>query len=119
MARKLTKRELNALVSALVRQGLKTCDIYLFGSTAKGFATRHSDRDFCIVVPDGTSDIDGLWVKLTTTLGLKGFDFDLVIVTQSDYRTNKISPILHEIRKTGIKVHTGLESSPLSANFAR
>lgn len=108
MARKLTKRELNALVSELVRQGLKTFDIYLFGSAAKGLATKHSDRDFCIVVPDGTPDIGGLWVQLTTTLGLKGFDFDLVIVTQSDYSTNKISPILHEIRKTGIKVLDGL-----------
>lgn len=111
MARKLTQRELNALVSELSRRHLEKFDIYLFGSTAKGLATKHSDRDFCIVVPDKTHDLDGLWIKLTATLGPKGYDFDLIIVTQSDYKKNKISPILHEIRKTGIKVYSALSTA--------
>ena len=105
MARKLTKRELKALVSELRRHNLKKCDIYLFGSTAKGFATKHSDRDFCMIMPDDTQNLDHLWVRLVASLGMKGFNFDLVIVTQSNFKKNKISPILHEIRETGIEVH--------------
>jgi predicted nucleotidyltransferase len=104
MARKLTKRELNALVTELSRLGVEGFEIILFGSTAKGLATKHSDRDFCIVVPDDTADLHRLWVKLNGTLGIKGFNFDLIIVTRSDYKNDKISPILHEIRKTGIRV---------------
>lgn len=106
MARKLTKRELNALVAEIKRLNIKKFDVYLFGSTAKNLATKFSDRDFCIVVPDLTPDLDQVWIKLIGTLGIKGFNFDLFVVKQSEYKQNKLSPILHEIRTTGIQVYS-------------
>lgn len=104
MAVKLTKKELNALLRALERMGVTWTAVYLFGSTAKGFATRESDRDFCVIVPDKTPDTADLAAKLTGSLGLAGFNFDIIVTTTTEFRSNKISPILHEIRQTGIKV---------------
>lgn len=104
MASRLTKRELKALTSALDQLGVAWEAIYLFGSTAKGFATKDSDRDFCVIVPDDTQNIDAHWNKLSSSLGLKGFNFDILLTTESEFLTNKVSPILHEIRNTGIKV---------------
>ena len=106
MARKLTKRELKALVQEIRRCDLSTFDIYLFGSAAKGLATKHSDRDFCIVVPDNTPNTDQHWHTLMRNLCPKGFDFDILIVTKSEFEKNKISPILHEIRMHGINVYS-------------
>jgi predicted nucleotidyltransferase len=100
VASKLTKRELNALIKSLDQHGIKWSSIYLFGSTARGEATKHSDRDFCILVPDNGKDIDRQGIKVNAQLGLAGFNFDVLFTTTTEFRKNKISPILHEIRTT-------------------
>ena len=46
MAIKLSERELKALIQELEIAKLKWSEIYLFGSTAKGYAGPHSDEDF-------------------------------------------------------------------------
>ncbi len=104
MARRLTKKELNALTSELKKLNANWKAIYLFGSTAKGTATAHSDRDFCVVMPTGSKDLDRLWVKLNGQLGYKGFHFDIVVTDEKEFLKNMISPILHEIRTTGVRV---------------
>ena len=104
MATKLTKRELKALIDELEGVKLAWSAIYLFGSTAKGYATPESDRDFCVVLPRKNSNIRELDIKNNCALGLKGYNFDIVITTEREFKNNKISPILHEIRTSGVKV---------------
>jgi predicted nucleotidyltransferase len=104
MAVKLTKKELKALTDELSRIGVKWTTIYLFGSTAKGHADKDSDRDFCVIVPDATTNVDRLWVKLNASLGTKGYNFDVLLAKEGDFAKSTISPIFHEIKSTGIKV---------------
>ncbi len=106
MAHKLTSRELKALTSELQKIGILHFEIFLFGSTAKGEAKAHSDRDFCIVVPNGiVIDLDKAWIAvLTAALGMKGFNFDIILTTKNEFKNNKISPILHQVRISGKKV---------------
>jgi predicted nucleotidyltransferase len=101
---KLSKRELDALIEELAAVNLQWSEIYLFGSTAKGYAGPHSDRDFCVVIPKKPRNLHQIDIKLNKTLGLKGFNFDIVTTTTREFKKNKISPILHEIRTTGMKV---------------
>ena len=104
MAVKLSERELKALIHELAVVELTWTEIYLFGSTAKGHAGPDSDRDFCVVIPKQPHNMHQLDIKLNSTLGLKGYNFDIIITTAREFKQNKVSPILHEIRKTGVKV---------------
>jgi predicted nucleotidyltransferase len=104
MASKLTKRELKALIDAMQDHNIAWSSIYLFGSTAKGHATRHSDRDFCIVLPDREKKLGRREIKLNAQLGFSGYNFDVIFTTATEFRKNRLSPILNEIRTTGIQV---------------
>lgn len=104
MAVKLSKRELNALIKELNAAGLEWTSIYLFGSTAKGYATAQSDRDFCILVSQYPKNLKQIDIQINKCLGLKGFNMDILIKTENEFKTNRTSPILHEVRTTGIRV---------------
>jgi DNA polymerase sigma len=104
MAVKLKQKEVLALTKALRTNEVSWKAIYLFGSTAKGYATKNSDRDFCIVLDDRYKLDSKLESQIVGNLCFAGFNFDILFTTQSEFKNNKLSPILHEIRTSGIKL---------------
>ena len=83
-----------------VRQMMDTDAIFLYGSHARGTATKDSDIDIAVVVDHIPADyletVTALW-KLTRTVNL---EIEPVLLAASDDR----SGFLNTVRRTGIAV---------------
>ena len=80
-----------------VRQIMDTDAIFLYGSHARGTATKDSDIDIAVVVDHIPADyLTALW-KLTRTVNL---EIEPVLLAASDDR----SGFLSTVRRTGIAV---------------
>jgi predicted nucleotidyltransferase len=100
LARRLTKKELNALIKILADCKVSWSAIWLFGSTAQGLAGPDSDRDFLVVVPDGLKkNVSQFQCDVNVLAGLRGYNYDILLRTEKDFDQNKLSPIIHEVRK--------------------
>lgn len=86
--------------ASAVRKAVKVNNIFLYGSHAKGTATKDSDIDIAVVVDQIPGDyldtLSMLW-KLTRTVD---DDIEPVLLTTSDDE----SGFLNTIQKTGIAV---------------
>ena len=79
--------------------------VILFGSHARGEATERSDVDLCFVFAYVTeARVKQLESALRLLAGRNGFDIDIIATNVTQYRTNRLSPILHQIRKDGVEV---------------
>ncbi|MBI5138383.1 MAG: nucleotidyltransferase domain-containing protein [Candidatus Vogelbacteria bacterium] len=98
------KRALSYLNRLKKNQNLKISSAYLFGSYAKGTSGKWSDIDVCVVSPN-LKNIDALvflWRNLTAEDSqdrIEPIGFD-----EEEFNEDTPSPIIHEIKKTGIRL---------------
>jgi predicted nucleotidyltransferase len=95
--------EINNYIEALQNDRITISDVYLYGSYAKGTSNKWSDIDLCIVSPDFEDTYVAtqyLWKKR-----LKDFDLTIepIAFTPQDFNSS-YSPLVGEIKKTGIKI---------------
>jgi len=86
--------------AAAVRKTMDADEIFLYGSHAKGTATKNSDIDIAVIVDDISGDylsaVSLLW-KLSRTVNE---DIEPVLLTSSDAE----SGFLRTVRETGVAV---------------
>lgn len=81
---------------------VKFVDLILFGSHAKSKAVLESDIDICIVIDCGTdAEFEKQRRAATFAANQTKENLDIIVVTKKDFFTNRLSPNLHEIKKSG------------------
>lgn len=97
------KQAVNKYISKLLHEGLKVQAAYIYGSYAKGNFAQDSDIDICIVSSDISAENEQDWIRL----GKARWDVDLRLAPVG-YSTTEFkkewTPLVQEIKKTGIKV---------------
>jgi predicted nucleotidyltransferase len=90
--------------AAQVRQVLPVQKAYLFGSYAKGTATRQSDVDVCFFLDsfDGKRRVEIIKKLLTLTEGYDDVGFEPLVLPASELRNG--NPFALEITNTGIEI---------------
>ncbi|MBL6988430.1 MAG: nucleotidyltransferase domain-containing protein [Bacteriovoracaceae bacterium] len=105
MVKKRVRQQVEKLKKLLTQHNFEYQSIILFGSYAQGLESKHSDIDLCIVVDNKKKEeIPELRSKLNGLVGINGLNMDIIVATIKDYENNLLSPLLHEVRKKGIKV---------------
>lgn len=99
------KQTIKKLLKRFKEEHFEFQQIYLFGSHAKGFGRADSDIDLCIV-QDDTFEKHHLreWSCALRIAGELMISADIVLTTEHEFRTNLVSPLIHEIRNSGIQV---------------
>lgn len=104
MVKKAIKNKIKRYADLLEKTGIPIQQIILFGSHARGEAAKDSDIDLCVVSKKlGVNRLDeiSLLLKLAQKIDPR---IEAIPVSPKMWRSDKISPILHEVRQKGIKV---------------
>ena len=106
MSPKKISKELNKVIlhyiAGLTADRLPIKKVFLFGSYAKGNPRPASDVDLCIVSPQFSDYIDTIQYLLSKReLNIK-YPIEPIGIHPKDFQTN--SPLVSEIKKTGIKI---------------
>ena len=89
---------------ALEKQGIPVSKLLLYGSRARGNHRRESDIDVCVISPQLGRDIIGDGVLVSTIAHQIDPLIEATFFSLKDWQNNRISPLLHEIRKNGISM---------------
>ncbi|MBF0493018.1 MAG: nucleotidyltransferase domain-containing protein [Deltaproteobacteria bacterium] len=104
MVKKTILNRLKKFHQLLLKEGVEVSALVLYGSYARGTAHRDSDIDVCVVSPQFGKDRFEEGVFLRHISGRVHALIEPVPCSLKDYQKNKVSPLLHEIRKEGITV---------------
>lgn len=99
-------QKLHELVHRL-RAALDPCEIYLFGSRAKGAAGSQSDYDLMVIIPDTTESLLERYRRVLPALRGFGAPVDVLIYTRSEWVewSQKRHSIARAVRDSGILLH--------------
>lgn len=104
MLKKQITKKLIKYWDLLEHEGLPVKQILLYGSHAAGKSTLESDIDVCVVLSSVKEDR----IQEGKKLHLLALQIDPliepVVFSLAQYRNDKTSPLLHEIRKNGVRV---------------
>ncbi len=104
MARREILNKVRRFRRLLEKDGLPVAKILLYGSYARGTSRKDSDIDVCVVSPSFGKD----YLKERFYLFHKAPEIDARIepvgFSLKAYKTNRVSPLLHQIRKEAIEV---------------
>jgi predicted nucleotidyltransferase len=103
-SRKDIERFLRTFRKSLEKAGVKVESMVLFGSFARDQQHAQSDIDLCIVVPDSVKDTKPVHLKIVNLVYQAKRDIDVVTLRKSTYLKDRLSPLVHEIRKFGIQI---------------
>lgn len=105
MVKKSVVKKLLRFRSLLENSDIPVTHMIVFGSYAFGNPRPESDIDVCVVSPKlGKNRIEE--GKMLFLLAIKiDAKLEPVAFSSSQFRNDKLSPLLHEIRKNGIRVH--------------
>ena len=84
----------------------------VFGSHAKGLATKSSDLDVCIIFADKVKLAPDMTALLRYKLGRLNLNIDLSSLYLSEIRHNKLSCFVNEIKKSSMSSDEFLSHSP-------
>lgn len=104
MVKKILKNKIKKYACLLEKAGIPVQQIILFGSHASGDASKDSDIDLCVISKKfGINRLDEIDILLKLA---KEIDSRIEAIPTSPkmWKTDKISPILHEVRQKGIKM---------------
>jgi predicted nucleotidyltransferase len=92
-----------------VRKDIPIEKVILFGSFAKGKADKESDIDLFIVSSFFEKQIDKSWTLLLKKRSLFYSDpeyrsIEVIPVSSDQYASDQLSPLLAEIRMTGLEI---------------
>lgn len=96
---KIIQKKINAYLRLLHQDKLPIQQVFLFGSWAKGTASKDSDIDLCIISKD-FSKIDPWQYLWTKRIELDDYVIQPVGFHLKDFRDE--DPLAYEIKKTGI-----------------
>ena len=104
MVKKGILNKLKRFRRLLEKEGVPVAKLLLYGSYARGTAHKDSDIDVCVVSPAFGKD------RLKESFALRhrapkiDARIEPVPFSLKAYRTNAVSPLLHQIRKEAIEV---------------
>lgn len=99
------QEQVKLFVSNLKNLKIPFLEVYVFGSHARARAGERSDIDLFVVLPDKeVSDPFECRVRVMRAVTLSHLNADVVVASKTDFAKNLVSPILHQIRKDGIRV---------------
>ncbi len=112
MVKKLIPESIARLTEAYlleVRKDIFIEKAILFGSFAKGVFDKESDIDLLLVSPSFEEQADKSWTLLLKKRELfynyPGYrSIEVIPMSNHQYYSNTISPLLAEIRKTGLEI---------------
>ena len=104
MARSTYEKVVAKLKRLLADEKIAHTKLILFGSHAKGWARPNSDIDLCVVVKAKDDQLRTIQSQLNFLAGKNLLQVDIIVTNAKQLRSNRISPILHEIRSHGISV---------------
>lgn len=96
------QKSIQSYIQGLEADGLPVTKVILFGSYAKGKANKWSDIDLCVISPqfkDAWSALQYLWSKRIED---EGITIEPVGFSAKDFKEE--TPLVHEIRTTGVRV---------------
>lgn len=98
------QRKIKTVRRILDEHGISFEKLILFGSTARGDSRKDSDLDICLVLSNSSKDIDAVRRAANIHVALAGIPADILATTERAWKTDMVSPLLHEIRTWGIEV---------------
>lgn len=104
MVRKEILAKVRRFRRLLEKEGIPVAKILLYGSHVRGTAREDSDIDVCVI--SKAFGKDRLKERFFLFHQAPKIDsrIEPVPFTLNDYRTNRVSPLLHQIRKEAIEV---------------
>lgn len=94
-----------AFIERLEIRKIPFVSVHVFGSVARGTNTPQSDLDLCVVLSDDAKkNIRKYWISAMGAATDLMLNADVVVFTETDFKTNTLSPLLHEIKKKNIRV---------------
>jgi predicted nucleotidyltransferase len=106
------KSQLRKLLKLVEKSGAPVRKIVVFGSHAKGLATKISDLDVCLIFADDVATGPDITAKIRYQLGRLNLNIDLSSLYLSELRLNKLSCFVNEIKKTSISAEDFLTRAP-------
>lgn len=104
MAKKTLIKIVRKFSALLKEAGIPVEHVILFGSYAKGEAGKDSDIDLCVVSKSfGKDRLKEIGILLKFAARVDG-RIEAIPASIKAWRTDKLSPILHEVRRTGVKI---------------
>lgn len=104
MVKKSIRKIIKKYSASLKNAGIPVEHIVLFGSQARDEATKGSDIDLCVVSKSfGRDRLKEIGLLLTHATKVNG-RIEAIPASPWAWRHDQLSPILHEVRKHGIKV---------------
>ncbi len=104
MVKKEILRKLRRFRALINKDGIPVAKMLLYGSYARGMPRKDSDIDVCVVSPQFGKNR----LKERFYLFHKAPEVDARIepvpFSLKDYRENRLSPLLHQIRKEAIEI---------------
>ena len=101
MSKLEAKKIIQRYIKVLKTDGIKISSVYLFGSAARGKATKYSDIDVAVITQKNS-----YWQNLRR-ISMVGLQVDNRIephfFTKKDF-LDIDNPLVYEIRKTGVKI---------------
>lgn len=103
MDRRSAKKNLRSFLRFAKESDMPIEDVIVFGSFARGMETKDSDLDLCFIFSSRTKNVDSYLAQLSFKAGRDNLPFDITGTTLKEFRTNTLSPFLHEVRTYGIR----------------
>ena len=104
MVKKEILRKLKRFKTLLEKEGIPVSKMLLYGSYARGTPRKDSDIDVCIISRKFGKDRLKERFSLFHMAPLIDSRIEPVPFSWEDYRHNRVSPLLHQIRKEAIEI---------------
>lgn len=104
MVPKKIKTALSRYKRLLLKNGFKVEKLLLYGSYAKGEQHRWSDIDVCIIAPEFVKNRSQQRLKASLLAHQIDPAIEIVPYSPRDWSENLVSPLLDQIRKTGVPI---------------
>jgi len=104
MVKKEILNKLKRFKTLLEKEGVPVYKLLLYGSHARGTARKDSDIDVCVISKIFGKDRIEERFLLSHQAPKVDARIEAVPFSLKDYRTNRVSPLLHQIRKESVEV---------------
>jgi predicted nucleotidyltransferase len=117
MDKRSAKSQLKKLLKMIEQADVPVRNVLIFGSHAKGIATKLSDLDVCLVFADKVKDAPNMAAYLRYNLGRLNLNIDLSSLYEGEIKKNKISCFINEIRTSSISAEDFLTQRSTKKSF--
>lgn len=104
MVPKTLVKKLTRYREALEQHGIPVAKLLLYGSRARGDHHRDSDIDICVISSKLGKQVIQEGVLISTIAHTIDPLIEVTLFSLKDWKSNRTSPLLHEIRKHGIEI---------------